>query len=59
MPKLVIWSPLSERNLESILCYLQSNWDDRVVHSFIEITDKLVNQISTNPKLFPVNHEKR
>jgi plasmid stabilization system protein ParE len=59
MPKPVIWSPLSEKDLEAILGYLQNNWDDRVVHSFIEITDKLVNQISINPKLFPVIHEKR
>lgn len=59
MPKPIIWSPLSERDFESILGYLQHNWDDRVVQSFIEITDKLINQIAINPKLFPIIHEKK
>ncbi len=59
MPKPIIWSPLSERDFESILGYLHNNWDDRVVQSFIEITDKLINQIAVNPKLFPIIHEKK
>jgi plasmid stabilization system protein ParE len=59
MPKLIIWSPLSEKDLESILEYLHSNWDDKVVHQFVEITDKLVNQISINPKQFPIIHGRK
>lgn len=59
MPKPVIWSPLSQKDLESILDYLQTNWDDQVVQSFVEITDKLVNHLSLNPRLFPLIHEKK
>jgi plasmid stabilization system protein ParE len=59
MPKLIVWSPLSEKDLESIIGYLHSNWDDKVVHEFVEITDKLVNQISNNPKQFPIIHSRK
>jgi len=59
MPKPVIWSPLAEKDLESILDYLQNNWDDQVLQSFIEITGKLIHRISVNPKLFPVILVKR
>lgn len=59
MTKPVIWSPSSEKDLESILDYLQNNWDYQVLQSFIEITEKLINQISINPKLFPVIFEKK
>jgi plasmid stabilization system protein ParE len=59
MPKPIIWSPLSEKDFESILEYLHTNWDDKVVNQFIEITDKLINQISLNPRQFPVIHRKK
>jgi len=59
MPNPIIWSPLSEKDFESILEYLHSNWDDKVVHQFVEITDKLVNQISINPKQFPIIHGRK
>jgi len=59
MPKPIIWSPLSEKDFESILDYLQNSWDAQVAKDFMEITDKLVNHISVNPKLFPVIHKKK
>jgi plasmid stabilization system protein ParE len=54
MPKQIIWSPLSENDFESILDFLQINWDDKVVERFIEITFSSVSQISNNPKQFPL-----
>jgi plasmid stabilization system protein ParE len=54
MPKQVIWSPLSEKDLESILEYLKNNWDDTVVARFVEIIDKIIEQISVNPRQFPL-----
>ena len=55
--KPIIWSPLAEEDIESILEYLHSNWEGNVVFQFIEIVDKLVNQISINPKQFPLIHK--
>jgi len=54
MPKQIIWSPLSENDFESILDYLQINWDNNVVESFVKITFSAVSQISINPKQFPL-----
>ncbi len=54
MPKQIIWSPLSEQDYISILEYIHSEWDDQTVQKFIDISEALVNQISLNPKQFPV-----
>ncbi|WP_318350528.1 type II toxin-antitoxin system RelE/ParE family toxin [Aquipluma nitroreducens] len=59
MPKPIIWSPLSEKDFESILEYLDDNWGDKVVNQFIEITEKLIDQISLNPRQFPIIHRKK
>jgi plasmid stabilization system protein ParE len=54
MPRQVIWSPLAENDFESILQYLQENWDSVVVSKFIELTDEIIKQVTINPKQFPV-----
>jgi plasmid stabilization system protein ParE len=60
MPKQVIWSPLSEKDFENIIDYLKRDWDNKVVEKFIDITDQLINQISINPKQYPIiNKNKR
>jgi plasmid stabilization system protein ParE len=59
MPKQIIWSPLSEQDYLSILEYLEKNWDNKVVLKFIDITDELIQQISINPKQFPVIQKKK
>ena len=58
MPKQVIWSPLSERDFNNILDYLLENWGSKVVTRFIDIVEDLIEQISLNPKQFPVIHKK-
>ncbi len=54
MPRQVIWSPHSENDFSGILEYLQKNWDNMVLINFIDIVDELINQISLNPKQFPI-----
>jgi len=54
MPKHINWSPLSKKDFVTILDYLQNNWDNKVVQGFIEITDRSIEQISNNPKQFPL-----
>jgi plasmid stabilization system protein ParE len=58
MPKQVIWSPLSERDFNNILDYLRENWGSKVVTRFIDIVEDLTEQISLNPKQFPVIYKK-
>jgi plasmid stabilization system protein ParE len=58
MPKQVIWSPQSERDLLFILDYLRENWGNSVSVRFIDIVDDLVHQIALHPKLFPLIQRK-
>lgn len=59
MHKSVIWSPLSEKNLEIVLEYLENNWNRLVVTRFIDQIDTLISQIAKNPKQFPIINKKR
>jgi len=58
MSKRVTWSPLAEKDFETILEYLDENWGEKVIHHFISSTDDLISQISTSPKLFPLINKK-
>ncbi len=54
MSKLIIWSPLSEKDFSEVLEYVDKEWGEKVVNQFIDITDKFLKQISNNPRQFPV-----
>ena len=53
MPKLIIWSPSAEDDLERISDYLFENWNIKTAILFISLVDHLVDLISKNPKHFP------
>ena len=59
MPKPVIWSPLSEKDFLNILEYLNKNWGNKVAINFIDLTEDILNQISVNPKQFPICYKKK
>jgi plasmid stabilization system protein ParE len=59
MPRQVIWSPQSESDLLQIVEYLQSNWEVKVAIKFIDIIDELINQITLNPRQFPVIQKRK
>jgi plasmid stabilization system protein ParE len=54
MPRQLIWSPLAENDFAAILQYLQDNWESAVVSKFIDLTEEIIEQVSINPKQFPV-----
>jgi len=54
MLKEVIWSPLAESDFESILDYLQSNWNDRIINRFINKVDDNISLILEDHKIFPL-----
>ena len=58
MPKKIIWPPSSETDFANILEYLFNEWNERVANQFIDLTNHLVNQISINPKQFPLINKK-
>lgn len=57
MPKEVIWSPSAENDFESILDYLQLNWNDRIINRFINKVDDTICLILEDHKIFPVINE--
>jgi plasmid stabilization system protein ParE len=59
MPKQIIWSPLTENDFANFLDYLDKNWDRKVASNFIDLTENTLNQISLNPKLFPIWYNKK
>jgi plasmid stabilization system protein ParE len=59
MPKSVIWAPSAESDLAAILDYLNTNWDSKVSLNFIDLTENVVDQISVNPKQYPVIYKRK
>ena len=59
MPKPIIWSNLSEKDLNNILDYLDKNWGQKVAANFIDLTENIVNQISINPRQFPICYKRK
>jgi len=58
MSKQIIWSPLSEGDFAKILEYLNNNWDEKVANQFIDLVENVLEQISVNPRQFPVIFKK-
>jgi plasmid stabilization system protein ParE len=56
--KQVLWSPLSENDFARILEYLDENWDERVTNHFIDLAERRLKQISSNPRQFPLIYKK-
>jgi plasmid stabilization system protein ParE len=59
MNKAIIWSPLSENDFENILDYLKKNWGNKIASNFIDLTEIIINQISINPRQFPICYKKK
>ena len=59
MLKEIIWSPLSEQDFSNILEYLKLNWGNPVVDKYINRIDTLLNQISLNPKQYPLINKRK
>jgi len=59
MPKLIIWSPLSVTDFENTLNYLEKEWNEQVVLAYLDEIDKLLKQISNNPRQFPLVNRKK
>lgn len=58
MSKKVVWSPLSENDFAKILEYLDKKWNNKVTNHFIDLTESMIEQISINPRQFPVINKK-
>lgn len=55
----VIWSPQAIKSFSDIVDYLQNNWTEKEVINFIRQSNKSIEQISQNPKLFAESQKKK
>lgn len=58
MTRQVIWSPASEKDLEKILEYLESFWNNQTLSILINKIDNNITQIVENPRIFPIINKK-
>jgi len=59
MSKLVLWSRLSENDFSNILDYLDKKLGQKVASDFVDLIENVVNQISINPRQFPVCYKRK
>lgn len=48
----IIWLPKAERRFAEIIEYLQYKWNDKVITDFIKKTERVLQQVKRNPRLF-------
>ncbi len=58
MAKEVIWSQRSETTFYKVVEYLQENWTEKEVDSFVAATENVINYISEFPFMFRKTNKK-
>jgi plasmid stabilization system protein ParE len=48
----VRWTPEAEDTFDSIINYLEKEWSEKEIRKFAQKAQKIIHQISENPKIF-------
>ena len=48
----ISWSSEAEATFSAIINYFEQEWSEKEVRNFVAKTNKVLNRISRNPKLF-------
>jgi plasmid stabilization system protein ParE len=59
MPKEIIWSRFAEEDLIHVIDYLLIRWSKKIADDFIDLLEEFTNQISRNPKCYPIINKKK
>ena len=59
MPKEIIWSKIAEDDLINVTNYLIIKWSKRIADDFIDLLEEFTDQISSNPKSYPMINKKK
>ena len=54
----IIWLPKAEERFKEIVIYLEENWSESVAKNFIQLTEKIIEYIKQNPKMFRKSNKK-
>ncbi len=55
----IFWTAEALKNLRQIIKYLEENWSEKEIKSFVRKLDKRLNLIAINPKLFAKTEVKK
>jgi plasmid stabilization system protein ParE len=59
MAKEIIWSPEATEAFERVITYLENNWTESEIAHFIKATEKVIEIISNQPKLYRASKRKK
>ncbi|MHB8258730.1 MAG: type II toxin-antitoxin system RelE/ParE family toxin [Bacteroidia bacterium] len=48
----VIWSPKAEKTFDIVIDYLQKNWTEKQIKTFIIETQRVLRMLAKNPYMF-------
>ena len=48
----VIWSPKAEKTFDIVIDYLQKNWTEKQIKTFIIETQRVLHMLTKNPYMF-------
>jgi plasmid stabilization system protein ParE len=51
----LVWSDNALRNLKSIISYLEDVWTDKEIRKFVQLLNRQLSLIQTNPYLFSLS----
>ncbi len=54
----IVWLPKAEEHFEELITYLQKNWSDKEIESFVNQTEKVLSFISQHPRLYRSSKKK-
>jgi plasmid stabilization system protein ParE len=52
MAKEIRWTPESIDAFNAVIKYLQKEWSDKEIRKFVQATDRVLNFIAKNPRMF-------
>jgi plasmid stabilization system protein ParE len=58
MAKAIIWTPEAEETFDAIINYLENNWTEREIEYFINTTNKVIELLAENPKIYRKTNRK-
>jgi len=54
----IIWLPKAEKRYDEIIAWLQDNWSDKEITSFISRTDEVLGLICVHPEAYKLSEKK-
>jgi plasmid stabilization system protein ParE len=58
MVKEVIWTPTAQKTFNQVIDYLNEKWTESEIINFVSSTDRIVDYIVQNPKMFRKTNKK-